>query len=200
MRGERELGGRWESLKSHWRGYGKQGTREPSWSPEPRAQSPGGAAPQQLCPTQRPQSAPGSRQVRSVCDRSCRRLDSQPSARLAPPTPTAALTQPIQQGPGAAQKGARGCLRPQPALPEAPRPFRPLQSYPGQLQTVVGAVPGLARRWLGWGASEGGRAGLGGCWEGNLAAGGRAQIRAFRHPVGPPLPLCKNAKSAFLLD
>lgn len=168
VRGERELGGRWESPKSHWRGYGKQGTREPSSSPERRAQEEQPL--QQLCPTQRPQSAPGSRPVRSVCDRSCLRLGSQPGARLAPPTPTAARTQPIPQGPGAAQKGARGCLRPQPALPEAPRPFRPLQSYPGQLQTRVGAVP-ASRGGGGGGGGDGGGGGGGGARGGAAGRG-----------------------------
>lgn len=111
------------------------------------AQSPRGAAPQQLCPTQGPQRAACSCEVRSVCDRSWLRLDSKPCARLAPPTPTATLTEPIQQGPGAAQKGARCSLRPQPARRAAPRPFRPLQSSPDQLQTLAGAGPG--RGWVG---------------------------------------------------
>lgn len=47
---------------------------------------------------------------------------------MAPPTPTVALAKPIQQVPGATQKGAGSCLRPQPAHSPAPRPFRPLQS------------------------------------------------------------------------
>lgn len=145
------------------------------------AQNPGGAVLQYLCPTQRPQDAPSRCEVRSVCGRSRLRLGTQPGARLAPPTPTVALAEPIRQVPGAAQKGARSCLRPQPAHRPLPAP-----------SDLCSRPPASNRHRQGRGRPGGGG--------GESAAGGLGMHPHLGHPVGPALSLCKNAKCAFLLE
>lgn len=167
----------------HGRGYGKQGTRGSSWSPEPRVQE------------ERPpsSSAPRSGPKLHLQLRSALRLrpllaatglQALRPAGSAHSDGNADRTNPA----GPRSRTKRRALLPPPAAC-APRGPPPLQAS---------AVLPRPASDTGRGGAEGGGGGGGG--GGNLAAGGGPQIRAFGHPVGPTLPLCKNAKCAFLLE